>query len=424
MKNICIGNFPAALARVITVYIYKVNVVAFVAAAALFLSCAEKKQEKIVTPWGEVTDDPARYDDQFSVDDIVGNGEMIVLTMSGPDTYFDYHGHGMGTQYLVCEKFAQRLGVSLRVEVCKDTTEMIDRLDGGEADMIMFMLPKEKYRRGDKLLFCGATSERGDAGWAVASRSKDLAAAIRKWYKPEILAQVKCEERFLFSAQSVRRHVYAPYLDRSRGVISKYDHLFRRYAPAARWDWRLLAAQCYQESCFDPNAKSWAGAAGLMQIMPSTADHLGLPRSEMFSPEKSVEAAVRLIGELSAAFSMIPSMSERQCFVLASYNGGANHIKDAMELTRKNGGDPHRWSHVASYVLRLQQPQFYNDPAVKYGYMRGSETVDYVERIRKRYAQYRGAKYSGPAMEMNSADFYGGGSMMPRRATKKYRYHI
>ena len=386
-------------------------------------SCTGKKSERVVAPWGEVVADTVTDDGLFSVDDIVSNGEMIVLTMSGPDTYFDYRGHGVGTQYLLCEKFAQKLGVSLRVELCKDTAEMVDRLEKGEADMIMYMLPKTK-KFSSRLLFCGAGVDSQNTQWAVGKGSTELASLIDKWYSPSMMEQVKKEERFLFSARSVRRHVYAPFLDRKGGVISKYDHLFRRYAPMARWDWRLLAAQSYQESCFDPNARSWAGACGLMQIMPSTADHLGLPRSEMTNPEKSVEAAVRLLAELSGHFRDIPSAEERRCFVLASYNGGANHIRDAMALTSKYGGNPRRWSHVAPYVLKLQQPQYYNDPVVRYGYMRGSETVDYVDRIRQRYAQYRGTQYTGPSVTDDGAADYGTGGMTPRRATKKYKYHI
>ena len=74
----------------------------------------------MITPWGEVTDTiPA--DGAFSLNDIVINGEIIFLTITGPETYYDYHGRGLGTQYLVAEKFAQHLGVSLRVEVCKDS---------------------------------------------------------------------------------------------------------------------------------------------------------------------------------------------------------------------------------------------------------------------------------------------------------------
>ena len=162
-----------------------------------------------------------------------------------------------------------------------------------------------------------------------------------------------------------------------------------------------------------------------MQIMPSTADHLGLARSDMHDPERSIEAAVRLLAELSSVFSNVRSAEERQCFVLAAYNGGANHVKDAMALARKHGCNPSRWNDVAPYVLKLQQPEFYNDPVVRYGYMRGWETVDYVYRIRKRYAQYRGCKYTGPSVEgISSGSYDADGVMTPRRATKKYKYHI
>ena len=389
----------------------------------LAVSCRDKAVDKsIVTPWGEVMTDSVSAGGFCSISEIVSNGELIVVTLSGPQTYFEYHGRGFGTQYLLCEKFAQQLGVALRVEVCKDTAELAERVRQGSADLIMCMLPKG-MKQGGGLKFCGAYSD--GMQWAVAKGNGELAKALDGWYKPKMLADIKKEERFLLSSRSVSRHVYAPFLSRENGVISKYDPFFRRYAPVVRWDWRLLAAQCYQESCFDPNARSWAGACGLMQIMPSTADHLGLARSDMHDPERSIEAAVRLLAELSSVFSNVRSAEERQCFVLAAYNGGANHVKDAMALARKHGGNPSRWNDVAPYVLKLQQPEFYNDPVVRYGYMRGWETVDYVYRIRKRYAQYRGCKYTGPSVEGGSSGSYdAGGVMTPRRATKKYKYHI
>lgn len=386
------------------------------------LSCkGGKSADAAVAPWGDVVGDTTASSKICTYDDIVSNGELIVATLSGPDTYFEYHGRGFGTQYFLCEKYAQSIGVSLRVEVCKDTLEMAEKVKSGAADVAMVLIPKS-FSAKNGLLSCGAFSA-GDLQWAVSSANKELAESLSEWYKPDMLADVKREEKFFLSSQSVRRHVFAPFLDRSGGVISKYDHLFRRYAPVARWDWRLLAAQCYQESCFDPNARSWAGARGLMQIMPSTADHLGLARADMTDPEKSIEASVRLLSELSSHFRDIGSLEERRYFVLASYNGGAFHIRDAMALARKYGGNDNRWGEVAPYVLKLQESEYYMDPVVKHGYMRGSETVEYVDRIRARYAQYRGCNYSG-----SSAGDRGGESngldMPPRRATKKYKYHI
>ena len=391
-------------------------------------SCSNDKKEKIVTPWGEVGVDSIPHDDDFTVGDIVNNGELIILTMSGPETYYDYRGCGMGTQYLLCGKFADKLGVSIRVELCKDTAEMVSRLENGDADLIAFPLPKDIKER-KKLLFCGAGIDSLGVQWAVAADNKELADSLNAWFKPSMFAQVRDEEKYIFSSRSVRRHVYSPFLNKAGGVISRYDHLFKKYAPAARWDWRLMAAQCYQESCFDPRAKSWAGACGLMQIMPSTADHLGLLRSSIYDPEQNVRAAADYIRELTGYFRSVQNAEERRLFVLAAYNGGYFHIQDAMALARKNGKNPNRWRDVAYYVLALENPRFYNDPVVKYGYMRGSETVGYVDRIRQRYAQYRGVPYGGASVKgwdggTGQAPTDPVSPFTPRKAKKKHRFHI
>jgi membrane-bound lytic murein transglycosylase F len=78
--------------------------------------------------------------------------------------------------------------------------------------------------------------------------------------------------------------------------------------------------------------------------------------------------------------------------VLAAYNGGGFHIRDAMALARKHGRDTSRWRDVEPFVLGLQRAEYYNDPVVRSGYMRGSETVDYVRRIHERWNGYRGVK--------------------------------
>ena len=347
----------------------------------LLCSCGQKKQETVVTPWGEIAD-TIPTDDSFDLDEIQRNGELIALTLTGPETYYDYRGKHLGAQYLLAQKFADMLGVSLRMEVCRDSAEMLQRLEDGEADLICYPMTKKGL------------------GWLVGDDKEDLEEELKAWYKPGMLAEVKKEEEFLLSNRAVRRRVFAPMLNRAGGVISHYDGFFQRYASTIRWDWRLLAAQCYQESTFDPKARSWAGACGLMQIMPGTADHLGLSRANIYDPEQNIAAAVRYLAELERNFSDIREHSERTKFVLAAYNGGHFHIRDAMALARKNGRNTNSWREVESFVLGLSQPQYYNDPVVKNGYMRGSETVDYVRKIHERWNGYRGVKtvraISGP----------------------------
>ena len=359
-----------------------------------------KQQPKVeMTPWGTpLTQNDDAVGNQFRLRDILSSGELIMLTLSGPDTYYDYHGRGMGLQYLLCEKFAQHLGVSLRVELCRDTLEMVKKLNEDEGDIIAFSLPKNIKN----VQFCGVSVDSLKTQWAVKNGNTELSDSLKQWFKPTLIAQLQKEQRWLLSNRGVVRKVYSPMLNRAGGVISHYDAYFQRYAPVARLDWRLLAAQCYQESTFDPNARSWAGASGLMQIMPKTAKHLGLEMEDIFNPELNIAAAAKYLSELGAHFNDVKNPLERMSFTLAGYNGGPFHIRDAMALAKKNGRDPYRWADVSEFVLKLQQPEYYRDPVVKYGYMRGSETVDYVERIHNRWAQYRGVARASSVSTMGS----------------------
>lgn len=388
----------------------------FVLLAAM-LGCTPNKRQEL-TPWGEsLYGDSTGRVTAFSINDILASGEMIMLTLNGPGTYFVYHGKDMGTQFLLCEKFAQRLGVALRVDVCKDTLEMIAKLRAGEGDVIAVPLPRKTL---EGISYCSFACDRQGGTWAVNSGCAELADSLNRWFTPSLLASIRQEERSLFSTGGVHRRTYAPMLHADRGIISSYDHLFMRYAPLARWDWRLMAAQCYQESTFDPRAYSWAGAKGLMQIMPSTAAELGLAQADIYEPEPNIHAAARYIAKLNGLFQDIRSPQERQLFVLASYNGGHFHIRDAMALAKKNGRNPYHWNDVAEYVLKLETPQYYRDPIVKYGYMRGSETVNYVSRIYDRWMKYRGtARGHAPSVGNATPDMY-----MPQKAQKKRKYKL
>ena len=340
--------------------------------AVLFLTaCREQNKEPVTTPWGTVLQDTAEVNEDFDLTEIQGAGELIMATVGGPLTCYDYHGRQLGLQYLLCQRLASHLGVSLRVELCRDSSEIAAKLEAGDIDIAAWPTPGELEVNKDKPL---------------------LKKELKVWYKPEILAEAKKDEAFFLSSRSVHRRVFSPMLDKHGGIISHYDQFFIQYSRSIRWDWRLMAAQCYQESTFDPKATSWAGARGLMQIMPSTADHLGLARGDMYNPEKNIAAAARYLGELERTFSDISDRQERTNFVLGAYNGGTHHLRDAMALCQRDGHNPRRWRDVEPYVLRLAQPQYYNDPIVKHGYMRGSETVDYVRKIRQRHQGYMGVK--------------------------------
>ncbi|MDE6242737.1 MAG: transglycosylase SLT domain-containing protein, partial [Muribaculaceae bacterium] len=176
-----------------------------------------------------------------------------------------------------------------------------------------------------------------------------------------------------------------------RGRISQYDEIFKRYAKEINWDWRLLAAQAYNESHFDVNVVSWAGARGLMQLMPRTASAMGLPAGQITDPELNVKAAVKVIAELDKLFKpKVQDREERIKFIVAAYNSGQAHVLDAITIAGKSGHNPKVWSGEVEQALLLKSnPQFYRDPDVKYGYFKGTQTVDYVKRVMNTYAAYK-----------------------------------
>ena len=167
------------------------------------------------------------------------------------------------------------------------------------------------------------------------------------------------------------------------GRISPYDNLLKKYAKEIDWDWRLLAAQAFTESHFDTTVVSWAGARGIMQIMPSTARAYGLTDDKMANPEASISTAVKIIKSLDKSLSKyVPDKNERLKFIIAAYNSGIAHVYDAIALAKKYGKNPQIWDgNVAESILMKSKPEYYNDEVCKYGYFRGRQTVAYVKKV-------------------------------------------
>jgi membrane-bound lytic murein transglycosylase F len=161
------------------------------------------------------------------------------------------------------------------------------------------------------------------------------------------------------------------------------------YSDTINWDWRLLASLICQESRFDPDVKSWAGAYGLMQIMPRTGKNFGIDITA--SPRNNIYAGVRYINWLHSIFDpKVPDEEERTRFILAAYNAGPGHILDAMKLAEKHGYDPTIWEgNVEDWLQKKSEPRYYNDSIVKNGYFRGKESVAFVSEVLDRFKHYK-----------------------------------
>lgn len=223
------------------------------------------------------------------------------------------------------------------------------------------------------------------ASWAVAPGNTALADEVNSWFETELQSQANEDllKRFFEMSKSEPYRAF----DFSKGYISKFDNLFKRYSANINWDWRLMAAQAYAESRFNPKARSWVGARGLMQVMPATGRGYGAKTTSLNNPEVSVRVASRLLSDLNRyLINLVPNDKEREKFIIAAYNCGIAHIYDAIALAKKYGLDPQKWdNNVEKALLMKMNPQYYNDPVVKYGYARGSETSAYVKRIMEFY---------------------------------------
>ncbi|AGC45825.1 glutamine ABC transporter substrate-binding protein [Myxococcus stipitatus DSM 14675] len=169
------------------------------------------------------------------------------------------------------------------------------------------------------------------------------------------------------------------------GTISPYDGLVRSYSARYGLDWRLMVAQMFQESRFDPRARSWVGAQGLFQVMPNTGTELGFRKLE--DPEQGIHAGVKYMHQLIGRIAPEIPFKQRLRFALASYNAGLGHVLDARRLAQEQGLDPNRWfGHVEKAMLLLEKPHYYR--RARHGYCRGSEPVKYVSEIQTRYGNY------------------------------------
>lgn len=270
--------------------------------------------------------------------------------------------------------------------------ELIEKVENGEieytvCDSHVGAINKKYHKNIDIETLLGAYSQ--NLAWALPLKSDSLLIEINQWLK-----DYKKSKEFYY--------VYNKYFKNSRttmmakseynshqgGKISPYDELIKKYSEDINWDWRLLASLIYQESKFDPEAESWSGAFGLMQMMPQTAEQYGV--SDSSTPSSQIEAGARYIKLIDRQLEPLVSDSiERKKFVMASYNAGLAHVLDARRLAEKYNKDPEIWNdNVDYYLLNKSNPKYYQDTVVYYGYCRGSEPYKYVNEIYERYEHY------------------------------------
>ena len=164
--------------------------------------------------------------------------------------------------------------------------------------------------------------------------------------------------------------------------LPEWRPLIERVADEFRLDWRLLAAISYQESHWNPKAKSPTGVRGMMMLTRPTAREMGV--KNRLDPEQSLRGGARFLRSLLRRLPNDIDDPDRTWMALADYNVGMAHLEEARRLTEGNGGDPHLWQDVRKHLPDLQNPAIY--PHLRHGFARGEEAVTYVDNIRHYFA--------------------------------------
>jgi membrane-bound lytic murein transglycosylase F len=158
------------------------------------------------------------------------------------------------------------------------------------------------------------------------------------------------------------------------------QHIKTFQSAAKKYDmsWTLLAAQAYQESHWNPLAKSPTGVRGMMMLTLTTASELGI--KSRLNPKDSIHGGAYYLNKLRDRLPESVTEPDRTWFALAAYNVGMGHLRDARALAKKLNKNPDRWQELSEVMPLLSKQKYFKK--LKHGYARGWEPVNYVKSIR------------------------------------------
>jgi membrane-bound lytic murein transglycosylase F len=292
-----------------------------------------------------------------------------------------------GTSYQ--ERLAVLLGDGVDMELILvpdvPTDELIRRVADSEIQITVadsnIALLNRRYHPDIRIAF--TLSEPQSLAWAVRKGNGELLEAMNGFFT-RIRTDGTLNEiysRYHEDANNLNRFDLKAFHRKVETDLPRYRKMISEAADKHGFDWRLIAAMVYQESHFNPRARSYTGVRGLMQVTQRTAAEMGIVNR--MDPEQSIDAGVGYLASLYERFGDIENEKDRLLFSLASYNIGYGHVRDAQKIVREHGRDPDSWSAVVEALPFLQMPEFYHE--TRFGYARGTEPVRYVENIMAYY---------------------------------------
>lgn len=221
--------------------------------------------------------------------------------------------------------------------------------------------------------------EKKSLAWAVNKQDSQMLEQINKFflYANETGILHRITNKYYANIQETDPYDLKRFHQRIKTRLPRYMQTIVDESLLYGFDWRLVAAVIYQESHFNPKAKSFTNVRGLMQVTTSTAEEMGI--SNRLNPTQSIQAGIKYLDKMFKKFDYIEDDHERLLFALASYNVGYGHVRDAMQIADDLGLDGNKWQHLKTALPLLSKSKFYKN--TKHGYARGWEPVQYVKRI-------------------------------------------
>ena len=277
--------------------------------------------------------------------------------------------------------------VAFQTAFAEQSTEAIlDAVAGGEIDVTLADSHRaELAATYHSNLALGVAFDQRGLAWAVNQENRELHQRLDEFVREGYRGyqfNVLYNKYFVNQRRMVRQRE-----QRVTGEsLSPYDHIVKPLAEEIGVDWRLVVSQMYQESGFDPNRVSFAGAEGLLQVLPRTAAEVGMDAKRLQDPEIGIRAGIRYLAWTRERFPNLP-VGQQLLFALASYNAGAGHVRDGRRLAKRLGLNDSLWfDNVETAMLKLAEPHYARQAV--HGYVRGTEVVRYVREIHDRYRAY------------------------------------
>jgi membrane-bound lytic murein transglycosylase MltF len=239
-------------------------------------------------------------------------------------------------------------------------------VDDWKAKVWAQILPKIKVNEGI------AVRTGGRIAWAFRKGSPLLAAEVNEFLVKGLKSGKVIEQRlatYMKRSKQVRNNTDAEEWKKFEATIA----YFRKYGDKYGFDPLMMAAQGYQESRLDQNAKSPVGAIGIMQIMPATGTSLGV--GDISKAEPNVHGGIKYMDQLHEQyFKGVPFDKQNlTLFAFAAYNAGPGRIQQLRREAEKEGLDPNVWFNNVELIAAKRV---------------GQETVGYVRNIYKYYVAY------------------------------------